>query len=74
MRTYSLPNPNPYLSFLSLSQGAMQYELMGDYPAQSFFAVERDTGRVYIQRSLLEDSLQLSAYTVTDKTRGRKSS
>ena len=41
------------------------YEAAGIYPAQSFFSVNPANGDIRVIRSLREDSLQRSSYTVS---------
>ena len=48
-----------------LFQMKMNYEIIGDYPGPDFFAIELESGMVYVKRDLREDSLQLGAYTVS---------
>ncbi|XP_050391949.2 protocadherin Fat 4 [Patella vulgata] len=48
-------------------QGNIVYESIGDYPALSFFAVNRSTGIVSITRDLRNDNLRLSTYTLRVK-------
>lgn len=50
-----------------LPQGKMQYEVAGVYPAPSFFGIEvaSERAQVKVIRSLKQDSLQLSSYTVS---------
>ncbi len=45
-------------------QGRILYAITGVYPAQNFFWIDAGTGVVYVQRSLKDDSLKSSSYTV----------
>ena len=42
----------------------MTYEMVGDYPAPSFFMVDPESGEIKIRNSLKGDSLKLSTYAV----------
>lgn len=52
-------------SFACLLQEAINYQLVGNYPALDFFTVDRVTGQVTMNTSLLSDSLLLEAYEVS---------
>ena len=45
-------------------QGDLVYELTGVYPAQFFFWIHRDNGRVYVLQDLNADSLRSTQYKV----------
>ena len=42
------------------------YEMVGEYPSQSFFWVESSTGVLYVRNSLQSDSLESTEYRVGD--------
>ena len=46
-------------------KGAIVYEMIGMFPAQSFFDINPVTGRVFLRNGLLSDSLQTTSYTVS---------
>lgn len=48
-------------------QGEIVYELIGDYPAGSFFRVNRTTGLIDLYRDLRLDSLRNKEYVVSIK-------
>ena len=39
-------------------------EIIGDYPAPSFFAIDRQNGNIRISKDLKADSLKTTQYTV----------
>ena len=41
------------------------YDLVGEYPARTFFRIDPDTGMVHLQRSLQQDSNKRTQYTVS---------
>ncbi len=41
------------------------FELTGVYPSQYFFAIDNRTGVITVIKSLREDALQLTSYTVS---------
>ncbi len=45
-------------------QGRVLYELVGDYPSQSFFWVDATTGVLFVRNSLQSDSLQSTEYGI----------
>ena len=51
-----------------LSQESIRYELIGDYPTQSFFDLNSITGQLTVSSSLLTDSLRASFYRVSQAT------
>jgi protocadherin Fat 4 len=46
-------------------KGSIVYQMIGMFPAQSFFDVNPSTGRVFLRNGLLSDSLQTSSYVVS---------
>lgn len=46
-------------------KGTIVYEMIGMFPAQSFFDVNPISGRVFLRNGLLSDSLQTSSYVVS---------
>ncbi|KAK7482291.1 hypothetical protein BaRGS_00026419 [Batillaria attramentaria] len=46
------------------TRGVIMYEIVGDYPGQSFFAINNRTGEVTIDRDLRLDSLKQGSYVV----------
>ena len=48
-----------------VSQETIRYELIGDYPTQSFFSLDTVTGELTTSSSLLSDSLRASFYRVS---------
>ena len=46
-------------------KGSIYYELVGQFPAQSFFQVNFVTGRISLRNNLLSDSLETASYTLT---------
>ena len=46
-------------------EGTIVYQLVGDFPVQSFIDVDSSTGEVNLRYSLLADSTQNSVYTVS---------
>lgn len=46
------------------SKGGIQYEMIGLYPAEQFFQMDRDKGVVRIINNLKSDPLRLMSYTV----------
>ncbi len=49
---------------LFFQQGEVVYELVGDYPSQSFFWVDSASGVLYVRNSLQADSLESTEYPV----------
>ncbi|XP_078316513.1 protocadherin Fat 4-like isoform X2 [Crassostrea virginica] len=47
---------------LNPNTGSLQYEIIGNYPAPSFFSLNSSTGEIKVARGLMEDSLQRSQY------------
>lgn len=47
-------------------QGRLQYELMGVYPARTFFGIRRDSGQVYVRTNLTADSTERERYEVCE--------
>ena len=47
-----------------LSQERIVYEMVGEYPSQSFFWINSTTGVLYVRNSLQTDSLQSTEYRV----------
>ena len=43
----------------------MQYEMVGLYPAQLYFSVDKDSGVLRVIANLKDDPLRLSSYTVS---------
>lgn len=60
-RTYLLV----YIGVCNFLQGRIFYEEIGDYPAQTFFAVDNTTGDVKVIDNLASDSLKLSFFQVS---------
>lgn len=56
------------MCFISFSafQGKIQYEVVGIYPAPSFFDVDKDTGAIRIIRDLKEDQAATGTYVVNN--------
>ena len=50
--------------FFYILQGAIRYELIGDYPTQSFFQLNSVTGNITTRASLKSDNLRSQSYTV----------
>lgn len=48
-------------------KGTIMYEMIGMFPAQSFFDINPISGRVFLRNGLLSDSLQTSSYVVSIK-------
>lgn len=48
----------------SLFQGLIQYEIVGVYPAPTFFDVDKYSGGIRIIRDLKEDQIATGLYTV----------
>lgn len=46
------------------SQGDIIFELIGVYPSEHFFYIDNKTGIIYVKKSLREDVLQYTTYTV----------
>ncbi|XP_062579030.1 protocadherin Fat 3-like [Saccostrea cucullata] len=42
--------------------GSIMYDVIGNYPAPSFFSLNTTTGQINVARGLMEDSLQRSQY------------
>ena len=42
----------------------LEYALVGVYPSQYFFRIDRETGEIYVSQSLKLDNLRLTEYTV----------
>jgi protocadherin Fat 4 len=47
--------------------GDIMFEMTGVYPAQHFFTIDNKTGSIYVSRSLRDDALQLTLYTLEIK-------
>ncbi|XP_064610252.1 protocadherin Fat 4-like [Liolophura sinensis] len=43
-------------------KGRLQYELMGVYPARTFFGIRKDSGQVYVHTNLTADSTEREHY------------
>ncbi len=52
------------LIYISCEQGEIVYELIGDYPAQSFFQIDGKTGVISTTSGLKTDSLRAQSYNV----------
>ena len=52
-------------SGVGVSKGRIFYEVLGDYPAPSFFNVDNTTGEVRVVQDLRTDNLRLGSYTVS---------
>lgn len=46
-------------------QGQIQYDLIGDYPTESFFSINNDNGNIFTLTSLKTDSLRSNSYVVS---------
>ena len=46
-------------------QGAIRYEVVGNYPAPTFFDVDPASGNVFVRQSLAFDSLLSTTYFVS---------
>ena len=44
--------------------GNIMYALTGVYPSEYFFTIDNKTGSIYVARSLRDDAMQLTKYTV----------
>lgn len=49
----------------NLFQGRIFYEVVGDYPAPSFFSVQNETGAISVAADLRTDNLGLVSYIVS---------
>ena len=49
-----------YVSF----QGTIRFSISGIYPAENFFWIDETSGRIYLKRSLKEDSLKSTQYQI----------
>ena len=45
-------------------RGNMQYEIVGDYPGQSFIGIKKNSGQLYVLKDLRTDTLKTSGYTL----------
>ncbi|XP_046579032.1 protocadherin Fat 4-like [Haliotis rubra] len=48
--------------------GRMYYEIIGNYPAPSFFKVHNMTGEITVEENLRNDNLRLGSYTLRVRT------
>ena len=48
-----------------LLQGQIIYEVIGLYPAQLYFMIERNSGVIKVAGNIKDDPLRLSSYTVS---------
>ena len=46
-------------------QGTLTFDLIGDYPAPSFFDLDAETGQLSVARDLKSDNLKSEKYTVS---------
>ncbi len=47
------------------SQGQLRYEIIGDYPAPSFFQIKEDDGQITVKNDLKTDNLKSTQYDVS---------
>ena len=48
-------------------QGRVNYEIVGEYPAQDFFSVHLDNAEIRVIKDLREDSLRAPQYSVSSR-------
>ena len=46
-------------------QGVIRYEVVGNYPAPTFFDVDPSSGNIFVKQSLAFDSLLSTTYFVS---------
>jgi len=46
-------------------QEELFFEIVGDYPAPSFFAINSENGRITVRNDLRSDNLKSTEYTVS---------
>lgn len=56
-----------FYQHFTVFQGRIQYEVVGIYPAPSFFDVDKDSGVIRIIRDLKEDKSATGTYVVKKK-------
>ena len=45
-------------------QGRISYDLVGDYPAQDFFRINKENAEIRVRKDLKTDSLRSATYVV----------